>query len=81
MMNRSRIVTIASAVMLALANSASSTEPGRLAEAVPQQTADAVRLPERAGWSAILALAGVLALTGGIIVMTRRRSRGAEASR
>jgi hypothetical protein len=70
MMNKSRVVTIGAALTLALASS--------LAEASPQQTAEAIRLPGTAGWSAILALIGVLALAGGIIVMTRRRLRDAK---
>jgi nitrate reductase gamma subunit len=69
-MNKSQIVTIAASVTLALASS--------LAEAIPQHTAEAVQLPATTGWSAILALIGVLALIGGIIVMTRRRLRGTE---
>ena len=73
MMNKSQIGTIAAAVTFALASS--------LAEAIPQHTAEAARLPVTAGWSAILALTGVLALIGGIIVMTRRRLRGTEAVR
>ena len=69
-MNKFRIVTIVASMTLAVASS--------FAEAIPQQVAEAVELPATTGWSSILALTGVLALVGGIIVMTRRRLRGTE---
>jgi hypothetical protein len=58
-------------------------EPVRLAEAAPQpaqatpQPAEAQpeRLPDTAGWSPLLAFAGVLALGGGIALTARRRLR------
>jgi hypothetical protein len=53
--------------------------PARLAEATPQPAeAQATRLPDTAGWSSLLALAGALALGGAIALMARRRLRNAE---
>jgi hypothetical protein len=54
-------------------------EPVRLAEATaPPAEAQATRLPDTAGWSPLLALAGVLALGGGLALTARRRFRRAE---
>jgi hypothetical protein len=54
-------------------------EPVRLAEATPPPAAaQAERLPDTAGWSPLLGLAGVLALGGGIALMARRRLREPE---
>lgn len=56
-----------------------SREPVRLAEATAQPAeAEATRLPDTAGWTPLLALAGVLALGGAIALMGRRRLRNAE---
>jgi hypothetical protein len=58
-----------------------SRQPVRLAEAAPQpaqatpQEAQPERLPDTAGWSPLLAFAGVLALGGGLVLMARRRLR------
>jgi hypothetical protein len=50
--------------------------PVRLAEATPQPAAsESARLPDTAGWTPLLALAGVLALGGGIALSMRRRLR------
>lgn len=52
-------------------------EPTRLAQAdpAPAAAAPAPRLPDTAGWSAILALTGLLALGGSIVLNLRRRFR------
>jgi hypothetical protein len=48
----------------------------RLAEATPEPAAtQAARLPDTAGWSPLLALAGVLALGGGMALTGMRRFR------
>jgi LPXTG-motif cell wall-anchored protein len=48
----------------------------RLAETAPQPAAtQSARLPDTAGWTPLLALAGVLALGGGIALAVRRRFR------
>jgi dolichyl-phosphate-mannose--protein O-mannosyl transferase len=67
MMNRSRFAIIATAVTLAIASSA-----------MAQHTAQAERLPHTTGWSALLALTGVLLLVCAVVVMTRRRFRAVE---
>lgn len=49
-------------------------EPTRLAQASPELAApQAARLPDTAGWSPLLALTGLLALGGGIVLTLRRR--------
>jgi hypothetical protein len=54
-------------------------EPVRLAETTPPPAeAQATRLPDTAGWSPLLALAGVLALGGGMALTARRRLRKTE---
>lgn len=51
----------------------------RLAQATPESAAaQPARLPDTAGWSPLLALTGVLALGGGIVLMARRRFRNPE---
>ncbi len=53
--------------------------PVRLAEAAAQPAeAQATRLPDTAGWSPLLALAGVLALGCGLALTARRRFRRGE---
>jgi hypothetical protein len=63
----------------AAAPAEASPEPTRLAQASPEPaTAEPRRLPDTAGWSPLLALAGVLALGGGIALTARRRFRKSE---
>ena len=49
-------------------------EPVRLAEATPQPaTVQSGRLPETAGWTPMLGLAGLIALAGAILLKMKRR--------
>jgi hypothetical protein len=49
-------------------------EPVRLADATPQSgTVQPARLPDTAGWSAMLGLAGLIALAGGLLLEMQRR--------
>jgi hypothetical protein len=54
-------------------------EPVRLAQATAQPAeAQAARLPDTAGWTALLALSGALALGSAIVLSARRRFRRTE---
>jgi len=49
-------------------------EPARLAEAAPQPaTVQSARLPDTAGWTPMLGLAGLISLAAGILLEMRRR--------
>jgi LPXTG-motif cell wall-anchored protein len=52
-------------------------EPARLAQATPvaAPAVQPARLPDTAGWTPMLVVAGLLALVGAILLMTRRRMR------